>query len=88
MTQNVLLACKNGLGEICYEQAINQKIRLRYTLSQELSLLRQKDAKPQEFAAYDAYAQACKEEVKAEFSAAGIVIGADNDTEDEASSAM
>ncbi len=85
MTQKELLACKNGLSDICYEQAVNQKIRARYTLSQELALLRQREEKPQEFEAYHAYAQACKASVKAEFESAGISLdGNETDTAEPA----
>ena len=41
-------------------------IRRRYTVSQELALLRQRESKPEEFAEYDAYAEACKAEARAE----------------------
>lgn len=70
MTNEQMLACKNGMYEACYAQAVNQKIRRKYSLSQELAILRQKEEKPQEFAAYHAYAQAVKAEVKADFACA------------------
>ena len=47
-----------------YEREIERRIRLRYTVSQELAVLRQRDTKPEEFDAYNAYAEACKAEVK------------------------
>ena len=52
--------------EQLYEGLIIKKIRERYTLNQELAILRQRDTKPQEFAAYNAYVEECKAEVKAE----------------------
>lgn len=44
---------------------IEKLIRLRYSLSDELAILRQRDEKPEEFAAYHAYAEECKKRVKA-----------------------
>ena len=49
-----------------YEQRVEQLIRERYSLSAELAILRQRDAKPVEFAAYNAYAEECKASAKAE----------------------
>jgi len=41
---------------------INRRIRMRYPLSAELAILRQRDTKPEEFAEYCAYAELCKAE--------------------------
>ncbi len=49
-----------------YEQRVEQLIRARYSLSAELAILRQRDSKPEEFAAYNAYAEQCKATAKAE----------------------
>ena len=49
-----------------YEQRIIAKIRKRYSVNQELAILRQRDSKPAEFAAYNAFVEQCKAEVKAE----------------------
>ena len=54
-----------------YGKLVTDKIRLRYSLSEELAILRQRDEKPEEFAAYNAYAEQCKAEAKAEMG--GIV---------------
>ena len=43
---------------------IEKLIRLRYSVSDEISILRQRDEKPEEFAAYHAYAEECKRAVK------------------------
>lgn len=48
-----------------YETKAEALIRERYTVSDELAILRQRDAKPEEFAAYNAYAEACKAQAKA-----------------------
>lgn len=50
-----------------YENEILRRIRERYRADQELSLLRQRDSKPEEFAAYNEYVEACKREVKEMF---------------------
>lgn len=43
---------------------IENLIRLRYSMSDELAVLRQRDEKPEEFAAYHDYAEECKRAVK------------------------
>lgn len=43
---------------------IERLIRKRYTISDELAILRQRDEKPEEFATYHAYAEECKRAVK------------------------
>lgn len=50
---------------IPYDEAVNGKIRERYTVSQEFAILRQRDEKPEEYAAYYAYCEQCKAFVKA-----------------------
>ena len=47
-----------------YEEAVNSKIRERYTESQEFAILRQKDEKPDEFEAYYEYCEQCKNSAK------------------------
>ena len=54
------------LFDAFYGNEIDKLIRKKYSLSEELAILRQRDEKPEEFAEYNAYAEACKEEVKAE----------------------
>lgn len=49
-----------------YEERVEQLIRKKYTISQELAILRQRDSKPIEFANYNAYAEQCKGQAKAE----------------------
>ena len=49
-----------------YENLIVSKIRERYTIDQELAILRQRDTKPQEFAEYNGYVEQCKLEAKQE----------------------
>lgn len=49
-----------------YENKIVALIRQKYNVNQELAILRQRDAKPEEFAEYNAYVEQCKEQVKNE----------------------
>lgn len=52
--------------EQLYEKEIIRKIRKRYSVNQELAILRQRDTKVEEFAAYNAFVEECKAEVKEE----------------------
>lgn len=45
-----------------YGETVNELIRRKYTLSEELAILRQRGTKAEEFEAYNAYAESCKEE--------------------------
>lgn len=45
-------------------EAVNSKIREKYSESQEFSILRQKDEKPEEYAEYFFYCEQCKDFVK------------------------
>ena len=47
-----------------YEQRVQQSIRERYSVADELAILRQRDTKPDEFAAYFEYAEQCKTQAK------------------------
>ena len=51
-------------ASIPYDEAVNAKIRERYTESQEFAILRQRDEKPEEYAEYYAYCEECKAYVK------------------------
>ncbi len=50
--------------EDLYEGKINRRIRKRYSVNQELAILRQRNTKPDEFAKYHAFVEQCKAEVK------------------------
>lgn len=49
-----------------YKNLIVKKIRQRYSVNEELAILRQRDEKPDEFAAYNAYVEECKAAAKEE----------------------
>ena len=56
----------NGTQAELYKQEVTRLIRRRYSLSDELSLGRQRDKKPEEWEAYDAYCEECKAQAKKE----------------------
>lgn len=51
-----------------YSEQVNALIRERYSESAELSILRQRDEKPTQFAEYYEYCEECKSRAKAELS--------------------
>ena len=53
--------------QAAYENAVNAAIREKYTLSQELAILRQRDTKPEEYAAYNEYCEECKAVAKTRY---------------------
>lgn len=52
------------IPEMTYEEQVVAKIRERYSVDDELAILRQRDTKPEEFEAYNQYAEQCKKEIK------------------------
>lgn len=52
-------------ASVDYGDAVNAKIRERYSESQEFAVLRQKEEKPEEYQEYFTYCEACKDFVKA-----------------------
>ena len=62
-TQQELL----DISEKKYEQRVEQLIRQKYSVCQELSILRQKEIKIEEFNEYFSYAENCKATAKIEF---------------------
>lgn len=67
-----ILSKLNGTLEEEYGAAVNRKIRARYSLSAELAILRQKEKDPEAFAAYDNFAELCKEEARVEILGEGV----------------
>ena len=68
---NLRLAKKNREAkpeswEKLYEAELIRRIRNRYTVNQELAILRQRDTKPEEFAEYNDFVEKCKKKVKEE----------------------
>ena len=49
-----------------YEQKVVELIRQKYSINDELAILRQKDQKPEEYQEYYNYCENCKQQVKQE----------------------
>ena len=60
----VLTEYVNSVPVPTSEQRVQQSIRERYSVDDELAILRQRDTKPDEFAAYYEYAEQCKAQAK------------------------
>ena len=60
------LSRANGTLKEEYEKVISEKIRKRYSISDELSLHRQKETKNEEYKEMCAYIEACIVEAKKE----------------------
>ena len=60
------LAKKNGTLTELYEQEVIRLIRKKYTINQELAILRQRESKPTEFEEYNTYVEESKRVVKDE----------------------
>lgn len=58
------LAEKEYWTNVDYEEAVNNEIRKKYSVSQEFAILRQKDEKPEEYKEYYNYCEKCKTYVK------------------------
>lgn len=54
-----------------YPSLVESKIRLRYSISDELAILRQRNNKPEEYEEYDAYCELCKMEARNELKIGG-----------------
>ena len=64
--RKIRLARINGNAERLYHELVEEKIRAKYAVGDELAIVRQRDRKPQEFAEYDDYCEKCKREAKEE----------------------
>lgn len=64
MTEEEVAEMQSQTPPVDYSEAVDNAIRERYSVSQEFAILRQKDEKPEEYAEYYAYCEACKEKVK------------------------
>lgn len=55
---------KSTINRTEYENLVNDRIREKYSLSEELSILRQKETKQEEWEAYNTYCEDCKTYIK------------------------
>lgn len=57
----------NGTEQEDYIAYLERLIRMRYSVSAEIAILRQRDTKPIEFEEYNAYVEDCKRKAKRAF---------------------
>ena len=62
--KQIKLAILNGQETQLYEQLIIDLIREKYTINQELAILRQRDSKPNAYEIYNNYVEGCKAQAK------------------------
>ena len=62
LTEEEIAEAKNELVKIPYEQRVVDRIRLKYSVDDELAILRQRDTKPDEFIAYNDFVERIKAE--------------------------
>ena len=65
MEQGKEQAEKEYWTNIDYDEAVNNEIRKKYSISQEFAILRQKEEKPEEYQEYYNYCEECKAYVRA-----------------------
>ena len=58
------LAIKNNRIDKTYEELVITLIRQKYSINEELAILRQRDSKPQEFAEYNQFVENIKAQLK------------------------
>lgn len=61
-----ITAEKEYVKNLEYKTKIDKLIRQRYSVSDEIAILRQRDSKPEEYAEYNAYCEECKAQAKRE----------------------
>lgn len=62
MTEQEIAEIKANMPTIPYEQRIVNRIREKYSVDDELAILRQRESKPDEFAAYNDFVEQIKDE--------------------------
>lgn len=62
--KKIKLAIKFNKQQELYPELVEELIRQRYTITQELALNRQRDTKVEEFNEYNTYCENCKVEAK------------------------
>jgi hypothetical protein len=58
----IITEVADNYDPIPYEQRVVNRIRERYSVDDELAILRQRDSKPEEFAEYNAFVEKVKAE--------------------------
>ena len=60
----IAVAIKNNRIDKTYEELVITLIRQKYSINEELAILRQRDTKPQEFAEYNQFVENIKAQLK------------------------
>lgn len=60
------LVLKNISKDRLYPNLVSRLIRERYSVDDEMAILRQRDTKPEEYETYNAFCEECKAKAKAE----------------------
>ena len=60
------LVLKNISKDRLYPNLVSRLIRERYSIDDEMAILRQRDTKPNEYEAYNAFCEDCKAKAKKE----------------------
>lgn len=66
MTAEEIAEMQKDIPSIPYEQRVVNRIRERYSVDDELAILRQRDTKPYEFAEYNDFVEMVKAEERGE----------------------
>lgn len=64
MTAEEIAEMERSTLEIPYKERVILRIRAKYSVDDEMAILRQRDTKPEEFEAYNAYVEKVKAEEK------------------------
>lgn len=62
----IIVEVEDIVEPIPYEQRVVNRIRERYSIDDELAILRQRDSKPEEFEIYNSFVEKIKSEEKGE----------------------
>ena len=60
------LVLKNISKDRLYPNLVSRLIRERYSIDDEMAILRQRDTKPEEYETYNAFCEECKTKARAE----------------------
>ena len=66
MTEEEIAELQKDVPDIPYEERIVSRIREKYSVNDELAILRQRGTKPEEFEEYNAFVEQIKKEEKQE----------------------
>ena len=64
MTQEEINSLANEIPPLPYKERVINRIREKYSIDDEIAILRQKDKKPEEWWEYNSYVEKIKEEEK------------------------